>query len=74
MRLGFWLAGSDAANCCRFAGGPYLAPEYLGAGLSIATRADDPQLAAAFDSALQQISAKGIFAELYLRYFPVSFY
>lgn len=74
MRLGFWLAGSDAASCCRFAGGPYLAPEYLGAGLSIATKADDPQLAAAFDSALQQISAKGIFAELYLRYFPVSFF
>lgn len=74
MRLGFWLAGSDAANCCRFAGGPYLAPEYLGTGLSIATRTDDPTLAQAFDAALQQISEKGIFAELYLRYFPVSFY
>ena len=32
MRLGFWLAGSDSADCCRFSGGPYLAPEYLGAG------------------------------------------
>ena len=35
---------------------------------------DDPQLAAAFDYALQQIAVKGRFAELYLRYFPVSFY
>ena len=74
MRLSFWLAGPDAAGCCRFAGGPYLAPEYLGTGMAIAVRPDDAALAAAFDYALQEISAKGIFAELYLRYFPVSFY
>ncbi len=74
MRFGFWLAGSDAADCCRFAGGPYLAPEYLGTGLAIAARPDETKLTDAFDYALQQISIKGIFAELYLRYFPVSFY
>lgn len=74
MRFAFWLAGSDASGCCRFAGGPYLAPEYLGTGLSIATRAEDPSLAEAFDYALQQIAVKGTFAELYLRYFPVSFF
>ncbi|WP_144378143.1 transporter substrate-binding domain-containing protein [Mesorhizobium amorphae] len=74
MRFGFWLAGSDAADCCRFAGGPYLAPEYLGTGLAIAVKPDDKELAAALDYALQQIALKGTFAELYLRYFPVSFY
>ncbi|WP_189644476.1 transporter substrate-binding domain-containing protein [Mesorhizobium sp. M9A.F.Ca.ET.002.03.1.2] len=74
MRFAFWLGGSDAAACCRFAGGPYLAPEYLGSGMAIATRADDPALAAAFDYALQEISVKGIFTEFYLRYFPVSFF
>jgi polar amino acid transport system substrate-binding protein len=74
MRLAFWLAGSDAGGCCRFVGGPYLAPEYLGTGLAIATEIDDPLLTAAFDYALQQIAVKGRFAELYLRYFPVSFY
>jgi polar amino acid transport system substrate-binding protein len=74
MQLGFWLAGSDSADCCRFSGGPYLAPEYLGSGLAIATASDNPKLAAAFDYALHEISAKGTFAELYLRYFPVSFY
>lgn len=74
MRFAFWLDGSDSANCCRFAGGPYIAPEYLGTGLAIAVKADNPALAAAFDYALQQISVKGVFAELYLRYFPVSFY
>ncbi|MER9200352.1 transporter substrate-binding domain-containing protein [Mesorhizobium sp. M0633] len=74
MRFAFWLGGSDAAGCCRFAGGPYLAPEYLGSGMAIATRADDPALAAAFDYALQEISVKGTFAEFYLRYFPVSLF
>lgn len=74
MRFSFWLGGSDAAGCCRFAGGPYLAPEYLGSGMAIATRAGDPALAAAFDYALQEISIKGTFAEFYLRYFPVSFF
>ena len=74
MRFAFWLGGSDAAGCCRFAGGPYLAPEYLGSGMAIATRAGDPALAAAFDYALQEISIKGTFAEFYLRYFPVSFF
>jgi polar amino acid transport system substrate-binding protein len=74
MRLAFWLGGSDAAGCCRFAGGPYLAPEYLGSGMTIATRADNPALAAALDYALQEISMKGTFAEFYLRYFPVSFF
>ncbi|MGS1094954.1 transporter substrate-binding domain-containing protein [Aquamicrobium terrae] len=74
MRLSFWLADAESEKCCRFAGGPYLAPEYLGTGLAIATRADDALLPAAFDYALQEISAKGIFAELYLRYFPIGFY
>jgi polar amino acid transport system substrate-binding protein len=74
MRFAFWLGGSDAAGCCRFAGGPYLAPKYLGSGMAIATRPGDPALAAAFDYALHEISVKGTFAEFYLRYFPVSFF
>jgi polar amino acid transport system substrate-binding protein len=74
MRLAFWLAGSDAGGCCRFAGGPYLAPDYFGTGLAIATRPGDALLTEAFDYALQQIAVNGRFAELYLRYFPVSFF
>ena len=74
MRLGFWLAGSSSQRCCRFAGGPYLAPEYFGDGLAIAAPADRPELVQAFDYALREINAKGKFAEFYLRYFPVSFF
>lgn len=74
MRLAFWLAGSDSASCCRFAGGPYIAPEFLGNGLAIAVKPEDAQLADAFNYALREIQVKGVFAELYLRYFPLSFY
>jgi polar amino acid transport system substrate-binding protein len=74
MRFSFWLAGTDSKGCCRFAGGAYLAPEYLGEGMAIAVEKKDFALAAAFDYALREITVNGKFAELYLRYFPVSFY
>ncbi|MGB3389493.1 MAG: transporter substrate-binding domain-containing protein [Pseudaminobacter sp.] len=74
MRFGFWLAGAESEGCCRFAGGPYLAPEYLGTGLAIAVAPDNQLLVDAFNYALHEISVKGRFAELYLRYFPVGFY
>lgn len=74
MRLSFWLAGTGSQDCCVFAGGPYLAPEYFGAGLAIAVRPDDAALADAFDFALRAINVSGKFGELYLRYFPLSFF
>ena len=43
-------------------------------GTELGCTTDDAALAAAFDYALQEISRDGTFAELYLRYFPVSFY
>lgn len=74
MRISFWLAQSASANCCSFVGGPFLAPDYLGQGLAVAVPLDKPALRQALDYALHQISAKGTFAELYLRYFPVGFF
>lgn len=74
MRLSFWLASEEANACCAFTGGPYLAPEYLGRGLAIAVRSNQPVLATAVDYALEEIEADGTFAELYLRYFPISFF
>lgn len=74
MRLSFWLAGAASKDCCVFSGGPYLSPGYLGHGMAIAVGKNDPGLAEAIDYALQEISLDGTFAELYLRYFPVSFY
>lgn len=74
MRASFWLAGKDAANCCAFSGGAYFSSEYLGPGLVIAASKDSGNLTAGFDYALQVISSKPEFGELYLRYFPVDFY
>ena len=74
MRLSFWLGGTDSAGCCRFVGGPYMAPEHLGSGLAIATTHENSHLIEAFDFALRQINDNGTFAELYLKYFPISFY
>jgi polar amino acid transport system substrate-binding protein len=74
MQLSFWLVSPEAAGCCRFAGGPYLAPEFLGHGLAIAAPRGNATLISAFNYALQKITGDGTFAELYLRYFPVSFF
>jgi polar amino acid transport system substrate-binding protein len=74
MRLSLWLAGRDGAACCRFAGGPYLDPAYLGEGLAIAVSHDNALLVEAFDWALREMSFDGGFADIYLRHFPVSFY
>lgn len=74
MTLASWLADDGSQGCCAFAGGPYISPEYLGHGLAIAVPKESTSLVAALDYALQQIEKDGTFAELYLRYFPVSFY
>lgn len=74
LNLSFWLKSKDADECCRFAGGPWLEPGYFDAGMAIATRPDDPERAAALNHALRQLQLKGVYQELYLRYFPISFY
>ncbi len=74
MRLAFWTSGAASSDCCALTGEPYLAPEYLGAGLTIAVSKSRPELAQALDHALRKIEASGQSVELYLRYFPVSFY
>ena len=74
LSISFWLAGDDADGCCDFLGGPYLDPTYFGTGLSIAVARDNTALKAALDYALHRVHEEGRYGELYLRYFPVSFY
>lgn len=74
LSLSFWLPSADAAGCCVFVGGPWLETGYFDQGMAIATRADDPERAAALNYALRQLHQKGVYRELYLRYFPKSFY
>lgn len=70
----FWLASENAADCCMFSGGPYLSEDFFGGGLAIATLKSNSDLVNGFNYALKQINDKGVFAELYLKYFPLGLY
>lgn len=74
LGLAFWLHGSAAEECCRFAGGPYLDDRYFGPGLSIVVKPEDRKLRAALDYALREVYRSGRYEELYLRYFPVGLF
>lgn len=74
LTLALWLNGSDSAGCCTFVGGPYTESRYFGEGVAIAMRRNEPVLRRGIDYALRRLAAQGVYAELYLRYFPVGFY
>ena len=74
IALSFWLQSDAADDCCRFAGGPYMESRFFGEGMAIAVRRGKNDLKQGIDSALASIFADGTYTELYLRYFPVSFF
>jgi polar amino acid transport system substrate-binding protein len=74
LQLSFWLQSEAAANCCAFAGGPYLESRFFGEGYAIAIGKNAIDLKHAINAALQALYEKGVYAELYLRYFPVGFF
>lgn len=74
LRLPFWVASEASGACCSLFDGPYLSQKFLGEGLTIMVRRNDPTLAAAFDQALAELSRNGRLQELYLRYFPNGLY
>ncbi len=74
VTFSIWLNSEAAANCCEFRGGPYLESRFFGEGVGIAVRKDDDELRQAFNWALGQIMKNGAYAEIYLKYFPISFY
>jgi len=74
LRLAFWIHGEGAGGCCAFSSGPYLNDNYFGDGLKIVVRPNESELKNALDYALREVYRKGTYAELYLRYFPVSLF
>ena len=74
ITLALWLAGSNSSDCCAFVGGPYTESRFFGDGAGIALRKDNALLHAALDYALQRLSERGVYAELYLKYFPIGYY
>jgi polar amino acid transport system substrate-binding protein len=72
LGLALWIGGEEAGGCCDFSGGPYLESRFFGEGIGFITRTEDENLRRALDFALQQLWKEGKYAELYLRFFPVS--
>jgi polar amino acid transport system substrate-binding protein len=72
--LSFWLNGSDAAGCCTFKGGAFLDPNFFGEGVGIAVRNGNSNLRRVLDYALAKVAGRGIYADLYLKYFPIGAY
>lgn len=74
LNLSLWLNGAASRDCCAFRGGPYTESRYFGEGFAVAVAPGDDELKQAFDYALARLHASGAYREIYLRYFPVSFY
>jgi polar amino acid transport system substrate-binding protein len=74
LSLAVWLAGESSGDCCEFRGGPYLESRFFGEGVGIAVRKEDADLRRAMDWALARLAARGVYAEIYLKYFPIGFY
>ena len=72
--LTFWINGITSDGCCEFRGGPYLDPKYFGEGVGIAVKKGNRQLVDILNYALEQVHASGRYEELFLRYFPMSFF
>lgn len=72
LGLALWTGGEEAGGCCEFSGGPYLESRFFGEGIGFITRTEDDNLRRALDFALQQLWKEGKYAELYLRFFPIS--
>jgi polar amino acid transport system substrate-binding protein len=74
IQLSIWLESEAAGDCCVFVGGPYLEARFFGEGMAIAVLNGSTDLKRALNTALESIHDKGVYDELYLRYFPISFY
>lgn len=72
MRAAFWL--NQNLTCCDFAGAAYFRPDFFGHGLAIAVQSGDDAVRRALDYGLLRLQRNGVMDEIYLRWFPVSFY
>ena len=74
ITLTFWLNGVTSDSCCEFRGGPYLDAKFFGEGVGIAVKKGNRKLAELLNYGLEQVHASGRYEELFLRYFPMSFF
>ena len=70
----FWLNGTASKACCSFSGGPLMDQKYFGYGVGFAVQKGNRRLRQLINYALEKVRRDGIYEELFLRYFPLSFY
>ncbi len=74
ISLMFWLNGTASEDCCEFRGGPYSDSKYFGEGIGIAVRRGNRKMRNILNYGLERLRMNGRLEELYLRYFPLSFF
>lgn len=72
VRLMFWLAGSEAHDCCRLAKGAFVDVASFSPPMTIAVARGNRRLLAALDYGLDRLQENGSYAAIFRRYFPVS--
>lgn len=70
----FWINGVISEACCEFRGGPYVDAKFFGEGVGIAVKKGNRKFAEILTYGLEQVHANGRYEELFLRYFPMSFF
>lgn len=70
----FWINGVTSEGCCEFRGGPYIDAKFFGEGVGIAVKRGNGRIAEILNYGLEQVHASGRYEELFLRYFPMSFF
>lgn len=74
IALSLWLDSSEGRTCCAFRGGPFIDPKFFGEGVGIAVKKGNVLLRQTLDYALAELAARGTYANLYLKYFPLGFF
>lgn len=74
ISLAFFLNGQSSNDCCAFRGGPFVDSIYFGEGAGIAVAKGNTTLRDAINYALRKLYSDGVYEELFLKHFPISFY
>lgn len=72
--LGVWMNSQAAQNCCSYFGGAFVDAGYFGEGLAIGVGRNNAGLRRALDYALARLAQRGVYSELYLKYFPIGIF
>lgn len=72
VRLMFWLAGSEAHDCCRLTEGAFVDASGFSPPMTIAVARGNRRLLAALDYGLDRMQENGTYAAIFRRYFPAS--